>query len=250
MPSIHTDYWDPLFARVLRHRDRAVLPRRLVVASARMASTDAPAERDDDAVVGDVDAHTLVDLVWADFWDRFPTLKFSLTEGDIGWIPYFLQRAEHVHERHSGWTEPRLPATAAARRDIFKRPHPRAASSARTIGIELLDRLQHRQRVLGVRLPALRQRLAERARGWSRAVRGPLTDDAGRQDHARERHAPLPVRSVRAPGRRSSARSRRCGPSRPTSTPSRSVGRLATERDAEIFKYALRGIKVPAGGRQ
>ncbi len=24
------------------------------------------------------------------------------------------------------------------------------------------------------------------------------------------------------------------------------VGRLATERDAEIFKYALRGIKVPA----
>ena len=25
------------------------------------------------------------------------------------------------------------------------------------------------------------------------------------------------------------------------------VGHLATERDAEIFKYALRGIKVPAG---
>ena len=24
------------------------------------------------------------------------------------------------------------------------------------------------------------------------------------------------------------------------------VGRLATERDAQIFKYALRGIKVPA----
>ncbi len=26
------------------------------------------------------------------------------------------------------------------------------------------------------------------------------------------------------------------------------VGRPASERDAEIFKYALRGIKVPAGG--
>ena len=48
---------------------------------------------------------TLVDLVWAEFWPRFPTLKFSLTEGDIGWIPYFLWRAEHVRERHSGWTK-------------------------------------------------------------------------------------------------------------------------------------------------
>jgi hypothetical protein len=28
------------------------------------------------------------------------------------------------------------------------------------------------------------------------------------------------------------------------------VGRLATERDAQIFKYALRGIKVPVGGSE
>jgi hypothetical protein len=48
--------------------------------------------------------YSLGDLMWADFWWRFPELRFSLTEGDIGWIPYFLQRAEHVHDRHSGWT--------------------------------------------------------------------------------------------------------------------------------------------------
>ena len=35
MPSIHTDCWDPLFAACVRHRDRAVLPRRLVVDAAR-----------------------------------------------------------------------------------------------------------------------------------------------------------------------------------------------------------------------
>jgi Amidohydrolase len=35
---------------------------------------------------------------------RFPDLTFSLTEGDIGWIPYFLQRAEHIQDRHPGWT--------------------------------------------------------------------------------------------------------------------------------------------------
>ena len=37
--------------------------------------------------------YSLGDLMWADFWWRFPELRFSLTEGDIGWIPYFLQRA-------------------------------------------------------------------------------------------------------------------------------------------------------------
>ena len=49
--------------------------------------------------------YTLIDLVWATFWTRFPTLKFSLTEGDIGWIPFFLWRAEHVKRRHGGWTK-------------------------------------------------------------------------------------------------------------------------------------------------
>jgi hypothetical protein len=53
--------------------------------------------------------YSLGDLLWADFWWRFPDLRFALTEGDIGWIPYFLQRAEHVQERHSGWTRHRFP---------------------------------------------------------------------------------------------------------------------------------------------
>jgi hypothetical protein len=54
--------------------------------------------------------NTLIELVWADFWYRFPNLKMSLTEGDIGWIPYFLQRAEHILDRHSGWTRHEFPA--------------------------------------------------------------------------------------------------------------------------------------------
>ncbi len=49
--------------------------------------------------------YTLGDLLWADFWHRFPSLRFSLTEGDIGWIPYFLWRAEHTLDRHNGWIQ-------------------------------------------------------------------------------------------------------------------------------------------------
>jgi hypothetical protein len=47
--------------------------------------------------------YTLGDLLWSDLWHRFPDLRFALTEGDIGWIPYFLQRAEHSLRRHNGW---------------------------------------------------------------------------------------------------------------------------------------------------
>ena len=31
-------------------------------------------------------------------------LKISLSEGGIGWIPYFLERAEYTHNHHKAWT--------------------------------------------------------------------------------------------------------------------------------------------------
>ena len=35
---------------------------------------------------------------------RYPNLKFSLSEGGIGWIPYFLERADFTHRHHKAWT--------------------------------------------------------------------------------------------------------------------------------------------------
>ena len=103
MPSIHSDYWDPLFAACVE--TGTVLACHLGSSSRPvMPSTGAPA-----SVAMNLSSamtiFTLVELLWAEFWGRFPTLKFSLTEGDIGWIPYFLWRAEHVRDRHHGWTQ-------------------------------------------------------------------------------------------------------------------------------------------------
>jgi hypothetical protein len=64
---------------------------------------------------------TFTDLVWAEFYTDFPQLKFSLTEGDVGWIPYFLWRAEHVYNRHSGWTLAKFPPGYSGPIDVFKR---------------------------------------------------------------------------------------------------------------------------------
>lgn len=80
---------------------------------------------------------TLVDLLWATFWERFPTLKFSLTEGDVGWIPYFLWRAEHVDERHSGWTKHAFPPGGPWQ--VF-RDHILCCFITDPIAIQLLDR--------------------------------------------------------------------------------------------------------------
>ncbi len=101
MPSIHTDAWDPLFAACCD--TGTVLCCHLGSSSQRASTTnDAPAPVAM-SLSSVMSVYTLGDLLWASFWHRFPTLRFSLTEGDVGWIPYFLWRAEHTFDRHNGW---------------------------------------------------------------------------------------------------------------------------------------------------
>jgi predicted TIM-barrel fold metal-dependent hydrolase len=101
MPSIHSGYWDPLFAACC---DTDTVLCCHVGSSSRSApaASDAPAGARM-TLSSTMSIYTLCDLLWAEFWDRFPGLLFSLTEGDVGWIPYFLWRAEHVARRHQGW---------------------------------------------------------------------------------------------------------------------------------------------------
>jgi predicted TIM-barrel fold metal-dependent hydrolase len=44
------------------------------------------------------------DLLWSRIPRDFPTLKIALTEGGIGWIPYFLERADSTYDVHHQWT--------------------------------------------------------------------------------------------------------------------------------------------------
>jgi hypothetical protein len=107
MPSIHTTEWDPLFAAC---SDSATVLCCHIGSSSKAASTspDAPPPVAMNLSSG-MAIYTLGDLLWADFWHRFPLLRFSLTEGDIGWIPYFLWRAEHTLDRHNGWMQVERP---------------------------------------------------------------------------------------------------------------------------------------------
>ena len=137
MPSIHSGYWDPLFAACCDVG---------TVLCCHVGSSSRPAPASSDAPAGVkmtsssmMSAFTLVELLWADFWQRFPELRFSLTEGDVGGIPYFLWRAEHVHDRHSGWTKHDF-GRYSGPAEVF-RTHVLCCFINDRIGVKLLDEL-------------------------------------------------------------------------------------------------------------
>jgi predicted TIM-barrel fold metal-dependent hydrolase len=136
MPSIFSGHWDPLFAAAC---DEGTVLCCHVGSSSRTApaAPDAPAGvRMTTSSVMSV--YTLVDLLWATFWPRFPELRFSLTEGDVGWIPYFLWRAEHVDDRHRGWIKHEFPPGGP--RQVF-RDHILCCFISDPVALQLLGEL-------------------------------------------------------------------------------------------------------------
>jgi len=136
MPSIHSGARDPLFAAAC---DEGTVLCCHLGSSSRSApvASDAPASVKM-MLSSTMTIFTLGDLLWADFWDRFPDLRFSLTEGDVGWIPYFVWRAEHVQDRHSGWTKHDFGAHHTSPRDVFER-HILCCFINDPIAVKLLD---------------------------------------------------------------------------------------------------------------
>jgi predicted TIM-barrel fold metal-dependent hydrolase len=101
LPSIHSGHWDELFAAC--DETGTVLCMHLGSSSTMPAtSMDAPI-----AVQGVLDAAnsmaSLADFLFSGVFVRFPNLKVAYSEGQIGWIPYALERADDVWEKHDNW---------------------------------------------------------------------------------------------------------------------------------------------------
>lgn len=118
LPSIHSGYWDPLFKAAC---DEGTVLCLHVGSSSRPphTSSDVPAS----AVITLTAAWTmgtLAELIWSSLWFRYPTLRFALTEGDIGWIPYMLWRADQVFKQHHCWTGASFPPHAQSASEVFR----------------------------------------------------------------------------------------------------------------------------------
>jgi predicted TIM-barrel fold metal-dependent hydrolase len=104
LPSIHAEsrYWDPVW--------EAVQDAQMIVcmhqgsSSTRMSTgPDAPYLATMAWAIGSQSSGTLLDWLFGPVFQRYPGVKIALSEGGIGWIPYFLERAEQVIDKQRFW---------------------------------------------------------------------------------------------------------------------------------------------------
>jgi hypothetical protein len=50
-------------------------------------------------------AGTMLAWLFSDYFERMPGLKIALSEGNIGWMPYFIERAEQVIDKQRHWAK-------------------------------------------------------------------------------------------------------------------------------------------------
>jgi len=102
LPSFHTDHWDPFWA-ACDELGTVVCIHIGSSSSTVVTSSDAPI----DTLITVQPVALLncaADLLWSPVFRKFDNLKIALSEGGIGWIPYFLERADYVYQRHRAWT--------------------------------------------------------------------------------------------------------------------------------------------------
>jgi predicted TIM-barrel fold metal-dependent hydrolase len=101
-PSIHTDHWDP-FWRACSEEEVVVCMH--IGSSSELVITSPDAPMDCLITLTPMNiVKAATDLVWSPVLRSFPDLKVALSEGGIGWIPYFLERIDYNYDRHHAWT--------------------------------------------------------------------------------------------------------------------------------------------------
>jgi predicted TIM-barrel fold metal-dependent hydrolase len=101
LPSIHSGEWDPFFAACAETQTVVCMH---IGSSSKMPATsgDAPVAVAATLSFGNAMA-SLSDFLFSGVLVRFPDLRLAYSEGQIGWIPYILERADDVWLEHRAW---------------------------------------------------------------------------------------------------------------------------------------------------
>jgi predicted TIM-barrel fold metal-dependent hydrolase len=101
LPSIHSGAWDPFFAACAETQTVVCMH---IGSSSKMPATsgDAPVAVAATLSFGNAMA-SLSDFLFSGVLVRFPDLRLAYSEGQIGWIPYILERADDVWLEHRAW---------------------------------------------------------------------------------------------------------------------------------------------------
>jgi predicted TIM-barrel fold metal-dependent hydrolase len=117
LPSIHNEYWEPLWKACVDHE---------ILINCHIGSgNQAPHASPETPIPAWITTmpisivNAAADWLYAPMWKKHPTLKMALSEGGIGWIPYFVERADFTHRQHSEWTHVDLGGARPS--EVFKR---------------------------------------------------------------------------------------------------------------------------------
>jgi predicted TIM-barrel fold metal-dependent hydrolase len=99
LPSIHSGTWDPFFA-ACQETDTVVCMH--IGSSSRMPGTspDAPFIISS-ALTFQNAMGSLLDFIFSGTMERFPRLRLAYSEGQVGWLPYLLERADKLWQERS-----------------------------------------------------------------------------------------------------------------------------------------------------
>jgi predicted TIM-barrel fold metal-dependent hydrolase len=102
LPSLHDEHWDP-FWRACSDEGTIVCLHIGSSSSLAVTAVDAPID-----VLLSLQPVNIIqaaaDLLFSRVLREFPDLRVALSEGGIGWVPYFLERMDWTYTRHHAWT--------------------------------------------------------------------------------------------------------------------------------------------------
>lgn len=134
VPSFHSTHWDP-FWRACDARGIVICLHIGSSSQVKLPSLESPFTAMLNLQPTSV-MDTAADLLWSRVPQEFPNIRFALSEGGIGWIPYLLERADYVYEHHSRWTGTDLGGRLPSQ--VF-REHFVACFIDDAVGLRLLD---------------------------------------------------------------------------------------------------------------
>jgi len=106
-PSYHSEHWDPFWRAV---SDEGTVVCLHIGSSSQLTITSIEAPINVMITLQPMNiVQAAADILWSRVMTQFPDVRFALSEGGIGWIPYFLERCDYVYEHHQEWTGQDLP---------------------------------------------------------------------------------------------------------------------------------------------
>lgn len=118
LPSLYTDHWDRIFG----FAEEAGLPLCMHFGGAG----NTPAVSDDaphavtTVLMGTTSFSAMTELLLSPVFHKFPRLRVCLSEGQIGWIPFALQRIDQVWEHYRFYNFERRIDPDARPSDLFR----------------------------------------------------------------------------------------------------------------------------------